>query len=257
MNRAVLALALAAHTGCFASWVTTQATGTQRVWDEGARDVAVPQPGVTEQLAIDLPMQPAGEHVALSCAASQLATDLVHHSAFRYGKRFKLAAAIMFAVEAGSASLMLLTADREHGANYVYGGLLGVDAVGTAAMLLFPRKEVFTRAPRSVITALHTACPDGLVLDVAGDTFPVDAAGQVGELGDAALDAWMTAPNGPLLVTLGGRTAELRVDPSQRCAWQRARTPQPTPSCIGATGIATARAVLDVPLGTLTVARAE
>jgi hypothetical protein len=252
MSRALIALALAANSGCFASWVTTQATGTQRLWDEGARDVAVPLPGATERLAIGLPMQPSGERVRLSCAASQIATDEVHHSAFRYGKKFKLGTAVMFALEGALGALMLVTADREHSANYLYGGLLAADAVGAGAMLFFPRKEVFTREPRPVITALHTVCPDGLVLDVASDTFPVDATGHVGELGDAALDAWMAAPNGPLLVTFGGRTAELRVDEDQRCAWERTRGKRA--SCLRSPGLAAAETALEVPLGTLSAA---
>ena len=40
MRSAAIVLALVSS-GCFASWVTTQATGTERAWDEGVRAQAV------------------------------------------------------------------------------------------------------------------------------------------------------------------------------------------------------------------------
>jgi len=35
-----------------------------------------------------------------------------------------------------------------------------------------------------VITPLRSDCPDGLVLEIGGDSFPVNAAGRLGELGE-------------------------------------------------------------------------
>lgn len=256
MSRAlVLVLALAlANTGCFTSWAVTQATGTERLWEEGARTVSVPQPGVTELLAVTLPTRPV-QSIHLTCVSSQRATDRVHTAAFRYGKKFKLVTAVAFAVEGALGAAFVLTADRDHSANYVYGGVLGLDALGTAAMLLFPRKEVVRAEDRPVTTELHTMCPDGLVLEVAGDTFPVDAIGGIGDLGEAALDAWMAAPRGSLLVSFAGRTHQLHVGPPEQCAWRTAREGADQAGCTARLSLVPATTTFEVPLGTLGLAQ--
>jgi len=236
-----LATALASG-GCFTTWVATQATGTQALWDEGVREEAVPLPGIEERLVLKLPAPTTsttttttstspGAQVtpaepppfALECRVEQQGRDAVYHSAFRYGSRWKKQTAIAFAVEAALGAVALLTASEESPNGYVYGAFLAADALGTAATFFIPRKEVYRVDEKVATTAIRSDCPDGLTLTIGQDTFPVDAAGRIGELGEAALaewrapaprdptlPAWQAAPRAPLLATFDGRTVELR-----------------------------------------------
>ena len=289
MSRAIaVALALAASsTGCFTSWVAIQATGSQRILDEGVREEVVPQPGVVERLALAVPLTieyeapapstastastattpttpttPAARTplpFAIRCAAAQHGKDVAYRSAFRYGSRWKKATAIAFVIEAATAGALLLVADREDPNNVAIGAFFAADALGTAALFFVPRKEIYRADERPVSTPLRADCPDGLAIEIGGDAFAIDAAGRIGELGEAALDEWMTAPRGSLLVTFEGRTSELRIGPAEQCAWRRARDPQAA-ACQQGGYLASPRTVgvtFEVPLGTLTVVASE
>lgn len=295
---ALLALGLAlGGAGCFASWTAVQLTGGQRYLEEGAREVAVPQPDVREQLAISVPLAidlahppgqagaaatgtpatgtaatgaaapgtpaasaPAPRPFAIGCESTQHASDQVHRAAFRYGRKWKYTTATMFVLEAAAAaaSAAYYFADRKEPQPLLAAGALGLDALGTAALFFAPRKEIFRTELRPVTSRLRDDCPDGLALDIGGEVYPIDAAGQLGELGVAALDAWMQAPapGAPLRVTLGGHAAEVQIGRAEQCAWNRSHHPEqpeqlsgcPPP---GSLSPRVAAARLDVPMGTL------
>lgn len=239
--------------GCFTSWVTTQAVGTQRFLDEGVREQTVPLAGVQERLAVSIPLaieydvDPAAANsqtvapqtktarpFALTCSTQQYAQDRIYHSAFRYGSRWKKTAGISFLVEAAlGATFLLLDRNRDQTdpmkandrSGLFAGGFLAIDAVGTLAILFIPRKEVFTVDDKAVVTPIRDDCPDNLVLDIGGSSYPIDAAGRIGEMGEAALDEWMQAPAGTIALTFEGRPMPLRIEAREQCAWMRARHP--------------------------------
>lgn len=123
----------------------------------------------------------------------QNAKDAVYHTAYRYGSGWKKATGIMFLAEAAVGAVLLATSANEKPGNVAIGAFLGADALGTGILFLIPRKEVYQRNEKSVTTELRDDCPDGLVLDIAGEPFPVDAAGHIGDIGEAAFDAWLEA----------------------------------------------------------------
>lgn len=264
--------------GCFSFWGLTQITGTQSAWEQDVREESVPVPGVEENLVVSFPLgfeyepapyrssadtspppAPVMKPFALSCTANQRGRDTVYRSAFRYGSRWKKFTAISFLAESAIATAVLLGGDRSNVKTQMWGGLFAVDAIGTAAIFFIPRKDIYQKQEKTVITPLRTDCPDGLVLEIGGDSFPINAAGRLGELGDAALDQWMAAPNGTIQFSLDGRSTLLLVGANEQCAWNRAHHPELSQRC-GAYSMALPRAVtgsLSVPLGTLTVVAAE
>jgi len=188
------------------------------VWDEGINEVHVPQPGVQEHLVVTLPLTSqvgsAAQSLALTCAVDQTGHDLVYHQAFRYGSRWKKMTALAFVLEGALGAVFLLTATNEKPDGYVYGGFLALDAVVTAPLILIPRKEIYRTDDAAVTTPLRSDCPEGLALEIGSDTFPVDAVGHLGELGDAALAQWK--PGAPIRATIAGQERDLVCGP-QSC----------------------------------------
>jgi hypothetical protein len=216
-----------ATTGCFSTWAGFQASGHPGAPDEHVREETVPQPGVSEHLAVSL------VDGRFKCTSTQRATDIVYHSAYRYGSGWKRGAAAMFVTEAALAAALYFSRpddDPSKRATYLVGaGFLAVDAVGTGIIALIPRKEIYRERSVAVTTPVRDACPDGLSMQLAGETYPIDAAGAIGELGDAALTEFLARPTGELIIDFEGRTSPLRSDGLVRAA------------------------VFDVPAGTLAV----
>lgn len=250
--------------GCATSWIATQASGGQRLLDEDIHEVHVPQPGVTERLTVTLPLappvtqtaQPAAQPVtpappaplALTCAIDQSGHDLVYHQAFRYGSGWKKVAAVAFVVEAAAGAAFLLTASDKDPGGYVYGGFLAIDAAVTAPLIFIPRKEIYRTDDLPVTTAVRNDCPEGLALEIGVDTFPIDARGTLGELGETALGEWMKAPNGPLRVDIAGQARDLFVDDAGRCTYVRNHGG----TCALYSGATVATVTIPVAAGTLT-----
>lgn len=272
MKRLAMITALAvASGGCFTTWVTVQATGNQRYLEEGAREEIVPQPGVREFLRVTVPLTERGPDAngdrrpfELACASSQSATDSVHRSAYRYGGGWKKGMAVGFLLEglAATAFYFSARADVDSGdpmresaapAKRLAAAIIAADALGTAALAFIPRKEVFRTETRPAVTSLRDDCPDGLLLEIAGESFKVDAAGRIGELGEAALDAYMKAPTGAVRFSFAGTMADVPIGTVEQCTWLRTRHPGEPNACgtYGAGRTVTA-ASLEVPLGTLT-----
>ena len=261
-----LALAVAlASSGCFTSWAITQGAGRPDILDEGVRESSVPIAGVREQLAVrlpttiefeDSPTGQAGTHgppkpFALTCEVTQHAKDTVYHAAFRYGHTWKWVAASMFVAEAATAAI-IYAADSTNGSAQVAAALFAADALGTAVIGLAPRKEVYRTEVRADDTVVRQDCPDGLALAIAGATFPIDAAGRIGEVGNRALDAWMRAPDGALRVTLNGQDETLAIGGDEQCAWNAAHHGA---RCVRYRPALDASVTLAVPMGTLTSAK--
>lgn len=277
------AVAIAATTtGCFTTWAVSRALGGPP-WEEGVREEVVPLPGVTERLTVALPLQPptpassgtgtstttttgatpvtAAMPFALQCTTHQEGKDSVYHSGIVHGRKWKIATAMAAVVEGASGALFLLATRNDADAQNrlegkIYGGFLTLDAIGSAVLFFLPRREVVRTDQRVTVTPVRADCPDGLTLDVGGDSFVIDAAGRIGEVGDAALAAWMQQPAGPLLVTLDGRALDLRVGAAEQCVWQRAYAAGNAPACATAATTtsrrpADATAVFDVPVGSL------
>jgi hypothetical protein len=228
-------------TGCATSWAITQAAGEPQLLDEDVHEVTVPQPGIDEHVTVSMPLaaeyEPApttpttaappaprlARPFALSCLTVQEARDRVYHQAFRYGSRWKKGTAIAFALESAAASLLLLTADRDHVDNYLLGGYAALDAAVAVPLFFLPRREIYRSDDVPVTTPIRRDCPDGLVLAVAGDSFPVDASGRIGEIGETALADWMKTGDGELAVELAGQRRDLRVGAAGRCTWRLTR----------------------------------
>lgn len=273
----VLAAVVASSAGCATAWLVTQATNTPRVWDESVREQVVPQPGIDERLTVTLPLvteyepvatptqpgatmappaAPVARPFALTCSADQQARDTVYHSAFRYGSRWKKGMLLMFLAEgAAGAALLLLAADKPE--NVLIGGFFAIDAIGTGALVFAPRKEIYRHDERPVLTHLRSDCPDGLALVLGGEPFPIDAAGKLGEVGDAALADWMAQPAGPLELEIAGQRRALPIGAAELCAWQRDHqrgAAGPSAACSQAFGVTprVTAATIVVPAGTLT-----
>lgn len=231
-------LLLLAASGCATTWITSQAVGHPEMWDEGVREVRVPEAGVSERLTISLPIQieyepppftPAGQPApppvarpfALSCSIDQNANDAVYHSAFRYGKHWKWGTAIAFLLEGAAATAIYATKTDDHPEDVVYAGFFAVDAVVSGALFFAPRKEVYRRDEKPVTTHVRADCPDGMTIAIAGADYAVNAAGRLGELGDAALDQWMASGGEPVEVRVAGQSRALPIGPDERCEWQR------------------------------------
>ena len=247
-----LALVALCSAGCATSWIATQASGTQRVWDESVTEASIPQPGIQETLAVSVPL---GEPV-LSCRAWQVGRDLVAHSAFRYGRHWKIGVLVSVALEGALGALFLLAADNDtakHQANYLYGGYFALDAAIALPTVFIPRREIYREEPVSITTPIRTDCPEGLALDIGGESYPVDPLGHLGELGATALGEWMTAPHGELRATFDGQVAAFRVGAYEQCAWQRAHPGATVPTCSTGTQPPTSiDIVFHVTPGTLT-----
>ena len=226
-------LCMLASTGCFTTWAGGQATGHSFAWDENVRQETVPLPAREEHLDVKLPLN--GD-TQLACSSTQIAAETVHRSSVRYGRGWKKAMAIGFVTEAAIAGLFVLAGDRNDVRTHMYGGLFALDAVGTGALAFVPRKERFTHNDRNVATIVREDCPEGLVLEIAGTSYPVDAAGHIGEAGEVAFEDWMKTRTGALLLSLGGQATEIRI-------------PTTVPGTLQAP---TAYTTLVVPVGTLT-----
>ena len=288
---AIAVVAALAGGGCFTTWATIQIAGKPEALDESVRQETVAMPGVKEQLQVRLPLgdgTTAGPAVApgaagmtgttagdgrdpealgsgeplgprpgpfeLGCTTVQRAEDTVYRSAYRYGKKWKYGTAAMFVLEAAAASLYLLAGDREKPEHLLLGGFLGLDALGTAALFFAPRKEIYRSDVKPAVATIRTDCPDGLVLEIAGESYPVDAAGRIGELGFAALDEWMLAdaPAGTVQLALDGRVIPLQLGDIERCSWIRHRHGTPPVRCPRYGAVRRdVLATLEVPLGTL------
>jgi hypothetical protein len=258
MMKYVLALLLATS-GCFTSWAITQGSGNQRLLDEGVRTDEVPLPGVRERLHVRMPFETQlsadaePRPFAFECTSTQSARNTVYHSGFRYGRRWKIAAAVMFALEAGVAAAYYFGSDRDRPANQLAIGAASLDALGTAALFFVPRKEIFRNEEQGVYEQLRTDCPAGLIFEIGGESFPVDAAGRIGELGEAALDVWMLAPTAaPVRLTYHDRVLDLALGQNEVCTWKRLRH-QDQSTCPAYWSAAPAVAAsIEVPMGTLT-----
>ncbi len=255
-----LAIALTMLTGCFTSWAITQATGSTGILDERVREEKVPAPEVHERLRVSLPLAPATALAAgsepapfaLECSSTQSSTNAVYHSAFRYGGTFRKIAAVFFLMEAGFATTYYFAADHDKPDTQLAVGYFALDALGTAALAITPRKEIFRRTVEPVVSSIRPDCPAGLLLEIAGETFPVDAAGRIGELGEAALDAWMKTPSTPIRVSYHEHVADLQIGQNEVCTWNRTRH-QDQSACPGYWSSAPLVATsLEVPMGTLT-----
>ena len=267
--RALMTIAIAAQlSGCATAWIATQAFGTQKTLDEGVREVTVPIAGVEERLAVSLPLvveypQPAAVAsqpstipatplpFALSCRTEQRAKDLVYHSAFRYGSRWKWTSGIMVLVEGALAAVMLSGISEKPG-YVVGGGFLAVDALVTTGLFFIPRKEIYRHDEVTSVTPVRSDCPEGMTLAIAGEKFAVDAAGKIGEVGDAALDAWMSAPRGPLLVEVAGQTRAFEVGYGEQCVWLRDHHRDQPATCTAGVALRSLLLSIDVPVGALT-----
>ncbi len=265
--RALFALALAgALSGCATSWIITQSYGSAKTLDEGVREVSVPAPGVQERFAVSLPLvieyappvqgstvQGAALPFALSCRTEQRAKDVVYHSAFRYGKRWKWASGIMALVEGGLAAVMITYQGKNEVAYQLGGLVLAADALVTTGLFFIPRKEIYRHEDRTAVTPVRSDCPEGMALTIAGQRFPVDAAGKVGELGESALDAWMSAPSGPLVVEAAGQARTFEVGPGEQCVWSTAHHTEAPAGCYGGGAVAlrSVMTAFDVPVGSL------
>ncbi|MCX5741050.1 MAG: hypothetical protein NT062_00970 [Proteobacteria bacterium] len=270
MKASIVALATLAATGCGTSWLVSQAAGQQRGWDEQVSEARVPRGGYTERLVLSLPLAIAYEEIptatagtttrgaarpfAIACDGYQDGHDLLSHSAFRYGSRWKKGTAISFLIEGAFAALFLATADPvKHPGYYVGGGFLALDDAVALGTFFIPRKEIYAEDDVAVSTHLRDDCPDGLALAIGADVFPIDAAGRIGELGEAALAQWMEAPTGALRATLAGQVGDLVVGVDEQCAWLREHAAGPTrPACLGTSRPLAVTASLPVPAGTLT-----
>ncbi|NVB84041.1 MAG: hypothetical protein HOV81_37040 [Kofleriaceae bacterium] len=182
---------LLTSTGCFTTWATTRLAGKSAAWDEKVREETVPLPGISERLVVALPLN--AETFRLECHSMQSAKDAVYRTAYRYGSGWKKGTAIMFLLEAAVGTALLATSANEKPGNVAIGAFFAADALGTGVLFFVPRKEIYRRDEKPVTTDIRSDCPDGLVLDIAGEQFPVDAAGRIGEIGNAAFDAWLEA----------------------------------------------------------------
>lgn len=200
-----LALVAALLPGCATGWIATQAVGGQRALDEDAHDVHVPQPGIEEHLTVTL--GPLADGV--TCQVAQGGHDIVYHQAFRYGSRWKKMTALAFLIEGAAGAALLLTASDKDPNNYLYGGFLALDAAVTAPLFFIPRKEIYRHDDVYVTTPVRSDCPDGLALEIDGNAYPIDAAGHVGDLGNAALAEWAKTRATSLRVTLSGQARDL------------------------------------------------
>ncbi len=258
MMRALAIAAALSLSGCASFWITTQAMGKQDAWDEGVREQAVPRPGVQERLAVKMSLlteysatrEPLG--FGLACNIDQRARDTVYHSAFRYGRRWKWMSGIAAVAEGLIATGFIAARTAEKPQYVAFGAYLGIDAVISAALFFIPRKEIYRKDERATITPVRTDCPESLTLSIGGERFPVDAVGGIGELGVAALDAWMMAgtPTGPLQLEVAGQTRNLELGPGERCVWQRSHHPEAT--CYAGVALQSIVAAFDVAPGTLT-----
>ena len=198
--------------GCGTAWIMTQASGTQGLWDEHVHEVAVPQPGVDERLTVTLPLTSAAPASAtpaphaLTCTTAQHGHERVYHAAFRYGSSWKKATAVFFAMEAVGAATLLLAGDGQID-DQTYGALLAADAAITGAIFFIPRKEIYRSDERDAMTPVRSDCPDGLTVQIGGDTFAIDAAGRLGDVGEVALTEWLRTSAGELAVAFAGQTA--------------------------------------------------
>ena len=210
----VLVLVLSS-TGCFSTWATLQATGHPGAADENVREERVPQPGIREHLTVSI------VDGQFKCTSSQQATDIVYRSGYRYGSRWKKGAALMFVTEAALAAALYFANPEDPSKRMSYllaAGFLAADAVGTGVIAFIPRKEIYNEKTVAVTTPVRNVCPDGLAVQIASETYPIDAAGRIGELGDAALAEWSRTPNSELVIEFGGRTSPLRSDGMLRAA---------------------------------------
>lgn len=231
MNRlgflAIAALVATLLTGCFTTWVGLRAAGYPGAGDEGVREQRVPLPGIDERLVVSLaPEKITPSGFSFSCTASQRGRDAMYRASYRYGSGFKKGTAIMFIAEAAMSAVFLLTEPKNEmnkPLQVVGGVFFGVDAIGTAALFFIPRKELYSRAEIAVETPIRSVCPEGVMVEIASETFPLNALGELGELGSAAFDQWMSRPTGALIVTFAGRSAMIDVNDADRCVWQRTR----------------------------------
>lgn len=254
----LLSVALTASSGCAAFSGTVWSMGASPAPHENARTEAVPLPGFTEQLSVELhpvglsartttggyrrsasttartttapTMGLPGDQPAapprLACQVSQTGDNVVHIAASRYGKGWKLATATMFVVEAGLAALFLLTDGKDGESNVPRrfgGGLLAVDALVTAGLFFIPKRDVLETKQRQVTTLVRTDCPDGLVISVDGKEIEVDATGKLGPLGPELLDRAMIDHAKPIAIRYRTYSTSLAPSPQQRCEWVRAR----------------------------------
>jgi hypothetical protein len=287
---ASLVATLAGGTGCATLWAGVKlTTGASIAPHENARRETVPTPGLNEELEVIIypaglpktassttssasgtaPTAPASgtgtSATAVStpapqvvCEVRQGGSETEYRASTRYGSRWKFATAVWFVVDALGAVAYYIQREEEPGA-ILASGFFAVDAVGTAALFFAPSRDEYTAAESYRSWTVRSDCPDGLTLVVGGRSVPVDAAGALGFLGEEALTEAMAEPASVIEVQIGAWSGVIRPDPSQRCAWLRARrSPQSREVCTAATTRGRApRVVIPVAPGALTSAPAD
>jgi hypothetical protein len=133
---------------------------------------------------------------------------------------------------------------------------MAADALLTTGLFFIPRKEIYRHDERPSVTPVRGDCPDGTTLVIGAERFPVDAAGKIGEVGDAALDAWMSAPTGPLLLEIAGQTRTFDVGYGEQCVWQRDHHRDQPATCTAGVALRSLLVSIEVPVGTLSTVAA-
>ena len=223
----LLGLGLASQgSGCATTWLIIQGTGSQSILDEGNREVRVPQPGLTEHLIVTMPIAPEYETTpgvngappvrgaalpfAFKCTRTQTGQDLIVRHAYRYGGGWKKGAIAAVLIEAAIGAFGLLTATQAKPEGYLYGGFFALDAVLTIPLIFIPRKEISAEDRVMVNAQLDDSCPEGVAVELAGRTSPIDAAGHVSAETLREIEQWRTQPSGPLEISFFGQRRELR-----------------------------------------------
>jgi hypothetical protein len=229
--RPLLALALAAQlSGCATSWFVIQGTGSQTALDEDNHEVRVPQPGFTEHLIVQMPIATEYETTpgvngapavrgkplpfAFKCSRTQTGQDVIVRHAYRYGGGWKKGVIVAVLLEGAVAALGLLSATQDKPAGYIYGGFFALDAVLALPLIFIPRKEISAEGRVTVNAQLDDSCPEGVAVELAGRSYPINAAGRITAAAERELEQWRSQPSGPLEVSFSGQRRELRIDGS-------------------------------------------
>jgi hypothetical protein len=158
--------------------------------------------------------------------------ERVNETKFRYDGTWKALMVFFFISEAAFSTLLISASTKEGEPKVpllVMGGVLGLDALGTAVLFFHPpeeRKRVYEQ--EGPWNELSSACPSTLEVETPTGSVPVTAQREMTGFGEWLLQETVWSEEAKIALRAGASRNELNPTMSERCRWSDlARSPAP------------------------------
>jgi hypothetical protein len=197
--------------------------------------VPVPMPPEPRPMPVPIPEpQPEPQGVArMMCTVEQRPVhEQVHREDWVYNGKWKVETAFLFVAESAMSGVGFVVAHQfaENGGKrsdintmLVFGGLFGLDAIGTGILFFHPEEHHVKDFVRDGSWTSTSDCPDGLTVETPAGPSLVFPDGHLEPVaGNFALQQ-LVAPDGRLRLHENDELVELAPSEGSRCEWARSQ----------------------------------